>query len=153
MRQQQSSLMKSGRSASTQTLSVMLVGETCEVKELAGGCICCTANVPFRQAVVSLLRQQPDHLIIEPTGIAAVGSVRDVFSEPGIQPVVELDPVVVVMDREQWANPRIQAHELYQERQAAEVMVMVMSMCAMSGYLLILRLVILQYPYSGPITG
>jgi G3E family GTPase len=100
-------------------------GAACKVRELAGGCICCTANLPFRQAVVELLRQKPDRLIIEPTGVAAVTSVRDVFAETGIAPSVELDPVVVLVDPRQWENPKIQSHPLYiEQREAADVLVM-----------------------------
>jgi G3E family GTPase len=100
-------------------------GTDCEIKEMAGGCICCTANVPFRQAVVALLRHKPDRLIVEPTGVAAVTSVRDVFSEAGIAPSVELDPVLVLMDPRQWNEPRIRQHPLYIEQcEAADVVAM-----------------------------
>ena len=33
-------------------------GDACLVREMAGACICCTANSPFRQAIVELLRRK-----------------------------------------------------------------------------------------------
>lgn len=90
--------------------------EQLEVRELAGGCICCTAQVAFRQTVVTLLRKRPRRLIVEPTGLAAVGSVLAVFAEPGIAPVVELDPTLVVIDPRHWDQERIRQHPLYLEQ-------------------------------------
>lgn len=39
------------------------------VKEVPGGCMCCTAGLPMSVGINALLRQKPDHLIIEPTGL------------------------------------------------------------------------------------
>jgi G3E family GTPase len=86
------------------------------VREVVGGCICCSAQVVFRQTVVALLRDRPDRLIIEPTGVAAVRSVKAVFSEQGIADHVEVDPLLVVMDPRQWDNERIKNHPLYIEQ-------------------------------------
>ena len=88
----------------------------CAIREMAGGCICCNANVAFRQAIVEFLRKKPQRLIVEPTGVAAVGTVRDVFADPGIAPYVHVDPLLVVMDPRHWDEPRIREHPLYQEQ-------------------------------------
>ena len=86
------------------------------LKELIGGCICCTAQLAFRQAVVEILRRRPERLFVEPTGLAAVGSLLEVFAEPGIAPSVSLDPTLVVIDPRHWKEDRIRNHTLYQEQ-------------------------------------
>ncbi|PMH37090.1 GTPase [Vibrio sp. 10N.286.49.B3] len=39
------------------------------IKEVPGGCMCCTAGVPMSVGITALLRQKPDRLLIEPTGL------------------------------------------------------------------------------------
>ncbi len=40
------------------------------MKEVPGGCMCCTAGLPMQIALNQLIRQaKPDRLIIEPTGL------------------------------------------------------------------------------------
>ena len=50
-----------------------------EIKEVAGGCICCSAGFMFEVSLVRLLQRRPDRLLIEPTGLAALsGIIEDV---------------------------------------------------------------------------
>jgi G3E family GTPase len=89
---------------------------------LAGGCICCSALVAFRAAVVALLRRRPARLLIEPTGLAGLGAVRALLAEPGIAPSVRVDPLLVLIHPSQWANAAIRAFPVYQEQlEAADV--------------------------------
>ena len=69
-----------------------------EVRELVGGCICCTAGVMFEAALVQLLRRRPDRLLIEPTGLATVSGILDVLARPGIRKVVDLRSVITLVD-------------------------------------------------------
>ena len=47
------------------------------VRELAGGCACCTSNRPFVEGVAQALDSlQPDMLLLEPTGLANTGPLR-----------------------------------------------------------------------------
>ena len=51
------------------------------IEELAGGCACCVSNLPFMEGLQRLLtRMRPDHLIIEPSGLADPWAI-----EKGIQ--------------------------------------------------------------------
>lgn len=86
------------------------------VHELVGGCICCTGLVEFRKKLVEILRSRPEHLFVEPTGVAGVGTLLNVFAEPGIASAVRLDPTLVVVDPRHWDQEHIRTHELYQEQ-------------------------------------
>jgi G3E family GTPase len=69
----------------------VLEGGGVEVREIAGGCICCTAGPLMRVALVRLLREvRPDRLLIEPTGLAHPASIVDLLRSPGIRE--EIDP-------------------------------------------------------------
>ena len=86
--------------------------------------------IVFKHKLVQMLRRRPERLLIEPTGLAAVGTLVDVFSEPGIAPAVSLDPTLVVIDPRHWAQDHIRQHELYQEQCArADVMLVSHSDC------------------------
>lgn len=69
-----------------------------EVRELVGGCICCTAGVMFEAVLVQLLRRRPDRLLIEPTGLATVSGILDTLARPGIRKVVDLRSVITLVD-------------------------------------------------------
>ncbi|MEO1273692.1 MAG: GTP-binding protein, partial [Myxococcota bacterium] len=69
-----------------------------EVREVAGGCICCTAGLMFEVSLVLLLQQHPDRLIIEPTGLATLSGILDTLARPGIQEAVDVRSVISLID-------------------------------------------------------
>jgi G3E family GTPase len=47
------------------------------MKDIGGGCICCEVAVSFGKTLVSLYREfKPDHVIVEPTGVAIPHQVK-----------------------------------------------------------------------------
>lgn len=74
-------------------------GDGLEVREIAGGCICCTANLPLRVGLVRLIREvRPDHLFVEPTGLAHPASIVDVVRTPGLREAVALRATITIVD-------------------------------------------------------
>ncbi|MEQ1503640.1 MAG: CobW family GTP-binding protein [Myxococcota bacterium] len=70
-----------------------------EVREIAGGCICCTANVPLRVGLTQLVRElRPDRLLIEPTGLAHPASVVDAVRAPGLRESLALRATIGLFD-------------------------------------------------------
>ena len=69
-----------------------------EIREVAGGCICCSAGVMFEMSLVLLLRRRPDRLLIEPTGLAALSGILDTLDRPGIRPAVDVQSIVCLLD-------------------------------------------------------
>ena len=47
----------------------LMVEHGAMIKEIPGGCMCCTAGVPMSVGINALLRTNPDRLLIEPTGL------------------------------------------------------------------------------------
>ena len=64
-----------------------------EVREVAGGCICCSAGVMFEVALVLLLQRRPHRLLIEPTGLATVSGILETLNRKGIREAVDVRSV------------------------------------------------------------
>lgn len=87
------------------------------IKEVPGGCICCSAGVAFGVAVVELLRNvRPDRLLIEPTGLATVRGILETFEKPGLVESTDVRAVIALVDPGHWASPRHRMHETYKEQ-------------------------------------
>ena len=91
------------------------------VREVAG-CICCSAQVSLRTALISLLREKPERLLIEASAAAHPHAILGVLREPGIASSVEIERTVCVVDPAQAIDPRYANLELYREQvKVAEV--------------------------------
>lgn len=69
-----------------------------EIKEVAGGCICCTAGFLFEMYLVLLLQRRPARLLIEPTGLAELTGILETLARPGIAESVDLRSVICLLD-------------------------------------------------------
>lgn len=69
-----------------------------DIREVAGGCICCSAGFMFEMSLVLLLQKKPDRLIIEPTGLAALSGILDVLERPGIREYVDVRSIICLLD-------------------------------------------------------
>src|SRR5688572_20106439 len=93
------------------------------VREVAG-CICCSAQVSLRTAVVSLLREKPARLLIEASAAAHPDAIAGVLREAGIASAVELERTVCVVDPAHAIDARYAQLGLYREQvKAADVVV------------------------------
>ena len=70
-----------------------------DVREVAGGCICCAANVPLRVAITDVLRRvRPGRLLVEPSGLGHPAAILSTLAEPGLASALSIGPVVCVVD-------------------------------------------------------
>ncbi|MCB9675540.1 MAG: GTP-binding protein [Alphaproteobacteria bacterium] len=92
----------------------ILEGSGVAVKEIPGGCICCTAGVALRFGLVEILRtQKPDRLFIEPTGLADPASIVDLLRQPGIRDHVVPRATIGLVDPRHLADPRYTTHDVW----------------------------------------
>ncbi|MCE7603851.1 CobW family GTP-binding protein [Vibrio fluvialis] len=68
------------------------------IKEVPGGCMCCTAGVPMSVGINALLRQKPDRLIIEPTGLGHPKQVIATLTSVQYQDHVDLKATIALVD-------------------------------------------------------
>lgn len=75
-----------------------------EVREVAGGCICCSAGIMFEMSLVLMLGRAPDRLLIEPTGLASLTGTIRTLQAPGLRDAVELRSIIALVDPARWAT-------------------------------------------------
>lgn len=101
----------------------LVVGQTGEVLELSGGCVCCTIRGDLLESARSLLTsgREFDYVIVETSGLAEPSSVAQTFLVPELEQSFRLDAVITVVDsanvetwlaRDETATEQIRAADL-----------------------------------------
>ena len=105
--------------------SLLDAGEDLQIKELPGGCICCALGLTLSVTLVNLLQRfKPDRLIIEPTGLGHPAGIIDLLTGAQFNEVLELRPLVTLVDPRLLDDPKVQAHETFQDQIAlADILV------------------------------
>ena len=95
------------------------------VREVAGGCMCCTAGIPMQMAMSMLLaRAKPARLLIEPTGLGHPVEVLDVLRSAHYRDVLDLRATVTLVDARKLGDTRYTSHEVFNQQLAiADVVV------------------------------
>jgi len=92
-----------------------------EIREVAGGCICCSAGFMFEVSLVLLLQRKPDRLLIEPTGLAALSGILDTLDRKGICESVDVRSVVCLLDPARIQDD-LKREEVQDQIEAADVL-------------------------------
>jgi cobalamin biosynthesis protein CobW len=79
------------------------------IVELANGCLCCTVADAFVPALDTILSRQPEHIVIETSGLALPKPLVQAFRWPAIRNRVTVDGVVAVVDGAALAQGRVAA--------------------------------------------
>ena len=96
------------------------------IKELPGGCICCTLGLPLTMSLVMLLqRAKPDRLIIEPSGIGHPAGIIDILRKEPFADVLDIRATICLVDPRAIEDPKTMAHETFQDQiNLADVLVL-----------------------------
>lgn len=88
-----------------------------QIKELAGGCICCALGPMLRAGLASLIRSaKPDRLIIEPTGLGHPEGIIDTLQGDSFRDVLDLRAIICLLDPRLLEDPRVLRHETFQDQ-------------------------------------
>jgi G3E family GTPase len=69
------------------------------MKDIGGGCICCEVASTFAKTVYALFKEfRPDHVLVEPTGVAVPHQVKLAARMAGRDAKVSMGPSVVLFD-------------------------------------------------------
>jgi G3E family GTPase len=69
------------------------------MKDIGGGCICCEVASTFAKTVYGLYKEfRPDHVLVEPTGVAVPHQVKLAARMAGRDAKVSMGPAVVLFD-------------------------------------------------------
>ena len=96
-----------------------------EIKELVGGCLCCTSQLPMQIALSRLLQDsKPDRLFIEPTGLGHPAQLLEQLTEPHWNNLISMRALVTVIDGSRLHDAVWTAQDLYQDQlKAAQIVV------------------------------
>ncbi|MEM7182941.1 MAG: GTP-binding protein [Spirochaetota bacterium] len=87
------------------------------IKEVPGGCMCCTAGLPMQIALNTLLlRSKPDRLLIEPTGLGHPLEVLHVLSGEHYREVLTLHKIITLVDARNLSDSRYTEHETFNQQ-------------------------------------
>ncbi|MBU2979987.1 CobW family GTP-binding protein [Alteromonas sp. C1M14] len=95
------------------------------IREVPGGCMCCTAGLSMQIALNQLLaKARPDRLLIEPTGLGHPKEVIQVLTAPHYREVLSLQRTLTLVDARKLSENRYISHETFnQQIQIADVVV------------------------------
>jgi G3E family GTPase len=70
-----------------------------QVKDIGGGCICCEVASSFAKTLTQLYKAfKPDHVLVEPTGVAVPHQVKLAASMGGRDAKISMGPAIVLFD-------------------------------------------------------
>jgi G3E family GTPase len=84
------------------------------VKEVAGGCICCSANLPMQVTLNLVIKQlKPHRILIEPTGIGHPENILDMLRSRFLVNVLDVRATICLVDPRQWNTEKYRSHETF----------------------------------------
>ncbi|HAS61474.1 MAG TPA: GTP-binding protein [Vibrio sp.] len=94
----------------------MMTDQGALIKEVPGGCMCCTAGVPMSVGINALLRQKPDRLIIEPTGLGHPKQVIATLTSEQYEKYVDLKATIALVDPRNLSNPKYSTNQNFNDQ-------------------------------------
>lgn len=94
------------------------------VKEIPGGCMCCTAGLPMQVGLTQLLRQQKfDRLLIEPSGLGHPQEVLDTLQKQ-FADVLDIKACLTLVDPRHFSSERHLGNDTFrQQLQVADALI------------------------------
>ncbi len=95
------------------------------IREVPGGCMCCTAALPMQMALSQLLsKARPHRLLIEPTGLGHPLEVLQTLAAPHNRDYLLVQKTLTLVDARSLSDPRYREHETFRQQLAiADVIV------------------------------
>ncbi|MDA8694103.1 GTP-binding protein [Pseudomonadales bacterium] len=87
------------------------------IREVPGGCMCCTAGLPMQIALNQLLtRAKPDRLLIEPTGLGHPVEVLESLTNEHYFDVLSIEKIITLVDARNLADSRYTDHATFNQQ-------------------------------------
>ena len=89
------------------------------IREVPGGCMCCTAGLPMQIALTQLLsRSRPHRLLIEPTGLGHPFEVLQTLSADYNRELLSIQKTLTLVDARNLADERYTSHDTFKQQLA-----------------------------------
>ena len=103
------------------------------IKEVLGGCLCCTSQLPMQVALARLLSSaKPDRLFIEPTGMGHPDQLIEQLSATHWQKALSLRAVITVVNGCALQDSRLMAHDIFTSQVQVADLLLVSNAAAMT---------------------
>ena len=87
------------------------------IREVPGGCMCCTSGLPMQIALNQLLaKARPDRLLIEPTGLGHPKEVLEVLSSEYYLDALSLHKTLTIVDARKLKQQRYTEHDTFNQQ-------------------------------------
>lgn len=87
------------------------------IREVPGGCMCCTSGLPMQIALnMLLMKAKPDRLLIEPTGLGHPKEVIKVLSGSHYQDVLTLKNTLTLVDARHFSSQKHLDNTTFQQQ-------------------------------------
>lgn len=87
------------------------------IREVPGGCMCCTAGLPMQIALSQLLfRAKPDRLLIEPTGLGHPVEVLQTLLEEYYRDVLSVHKILTLVDARKLSDKRYTENSTFNQQ-------------------------------------
>ncbi|WP_417548487.1 CobW family GTP-binding protein [Marinobacter segnicrescens] len=87
------------------------------VREVPGGCMCCTAGLPMQIALNQLLaKARPHRLLIEPTGLGHPAEVLQTLAAEHYREVLSIQKTITLVDARKLADARYTSHDTFNQQ-------------------------------------
>jgi G3E family GTPase len=87
------------------------------IREVPGGCMCCTAGLPMQIALTQLLsRARPQRLLIEPTGLGHPLEVLQTLSSDYNRDVLSIQKTLTLVDARNISDERYTTHDTFKQQ-------------------------------------
>lgn len=94
-------------------------GQQVFIREVPGGCMCCSAGLPMQIALNQLLSEaKPDRLLIEPTGLGHPKEVLEVLSSEHYRKILSLQKSITLVDARKLSDTRYTEHDTFNQQVA-----------------------------------
>ena len=127
-------------------------GKGVEIRELEGGCMCCTMKTGLIETLVFLKdKVNPEVVLVEPTGVANPGDVLETVNELKHLNIGKVT-IFIVIDAERFMKAMKVFERLLKKQVAVANVVLINKMDAVSAETADeIESVIRAYPYEGPV--
>lgn len=92
----------------------LLKAHNIAVKTVLGGCLCCTAGLPFRVALNDMIKHnKPDRIFIEPAGAGHLDNIKTLLQGQFYQPIISIAPTQCILNSHHLSDLTLSNHENY----------------------------------------
>jgi G3E family GTPase len=99
--------------------------ESLEIREVTGGCVCCTAGLALEKSLREIVdKVRPDRILMEPSGIAKPGEIIDLMNQSDMYEQIDIRPLVGLVDPGHFTKSEIMQMPIYRDQvEAADILV------------------------------